>query len=400
MDKTKQLKFQLKNMAIALAEKEAEAQRLKKELHRHRGSKTGTNDKRALYPEIENSLQKTKEELASSRKLSQIQKDKITRLTMEVQQKAEEIESLREERDKQLRTIIGYEIDLETHNLHYTNYMDERLRLEQDVMKEVEEKTEGIAALEKKYGCRTQQLISKLITDYADLEHRYKQDRTEFTNRLHILEAETKDLKASLKIMESRLAGSGFNLSLQPSPNMIIQRVNYLEESNVKLRDSQVELKARLTLLEAEQGKLSTAKEHLTIHLTEPRLELELNGLPKHAKELRRFITKLKSENVHKDKRITALRSEAVCFHMQNPPLSWDPASSKGSNAEDEASKSDMPLAFQQQLQDMQQILVRKEQELLNERKRFELREATLSARLEEASPEPHVEAGQVGFFI
>jgi hypothetical protein len=205
MDETEQLKLQLRNLAMALAEKEAETQHLKKELLRHRGNK----DKRALYPEIENELEKTKEELLNARKISQIQRDKMTELDFEIRQKTEGIENLQEETDDQLRTIIGYQIDLETHNLNYTNYDEEQVTMEEEALDAVfnDEKTEEITALEKKHGCRTQQLISKLLADYADMKNRYKRDRMEFAKRLQRMEAEKKDLKASLNVLENRLAG-------------------------------------------------------------------------------------------------------------------------------------------------------------------------------------------------
>jgi hypothetical protein len=82
-----------------------------------------------------------------------------------IKEKTHQIEGLQEENYEHLRLILSYkEIDLEIHNLHYTNYAEEQQNLEEGALDEVfdQEKREKIDALEEKHGCRIQQLISKL----------------------------------------------------------------------------------------------------------------------------------------------------------------------------------------------------------------------------------------------
>jgi hypothetical protein len=218
--------------------------------------------------------------------------------------------------------------------------------------------------------------------------------------------------------LENRLADGGLKLSLQPSANIFIQRINHLEKSNVKLRNLHLELKDRVQQLEEDKEKSAIAQEPRVMQPPEPQADmgnqshraessLPIDKLQQHVREQNSIIAKIKTENEQKDKKIAALRSDAINYQMRNPPVNCGPKPSFTNGWVDDdcrsggtTAESEMSIELQQQLQDMQQILCRKEQELSTERKRFAVRESTLLARLREAFPEQRVDLGQLRFFL
>jgi cell division protein FtsB len=248
----------------------------------------------------------------------------------------------------------------------------------------------------------------------------------ESAKRIQNLMADNTDLKASVAALENRLEeeNSGFRLPL--GTNIFLRRIEDLEKTNARLKESQLELKAQVKQLEKERinaernrgygGQVVESTVQPFTSETYPGVESDssaetsLEKLRQYIKQQNKLISQLKNKNEQKEQKMAALRSEAINYQLRNPPVKdYDPNGSLSKNWIDvvddgrsgsTASVSEFSHDLQQQMQDMQQILSRKDQELSEERKRFALREASLLARLQEACPQQTVETGQLRFFL
>ena len=106
---------------------------------------------------------------------------------------AKELSSMHKRYSKRL---VQLEIDLETHDIHFTNYAKDQMELESKGILEdnnnnerEEPKTDSQAA--------QRNLISKLISDHAELEHRYKRDCAADAKWIRVLRTNCKAAGAS-----------------------------------------------------------------------------------------------------------------------------------------------------------------------------------------------------------
>jgi hypothetical protein len=438
------LKSQLQNLQVALEERERHTVFLKRELEK-RGYTGKTSSSKPLTQMantgnalpgkknlVQDKLAKANERQALLEKESQTKSDGIVELKCQIRALTTEMASLRKELDGRLCSIIGYEIDLDTHNINFTNYQQEQEQLEEDALQEIfhaehtsPQVQQHIWALEEKHDSRAQQLIAKLLTDYVDMEIRYKRDRMQSAKRIEILEASNKDLQASEIVLERRLAAAPTKYQLQPSTNYFAQRIHQLDKDVVVsekrnqdleqlLEESKKESRRASETEKREVGTLLLEKEELRAKLKElqanPNVwqqqqkdntvagqelstaeELELQ-----IQEQTSSILRLEAQNESKDLKILALRSAAVYHHMRHTtslPIACEPSSglvdddgdqTGGTVAESEASSE---IQLQQQVHELQQMLCQKEEELAADRKEFAVREAGFLARIRAKIP-------------
>jgi hypothetical protein len=408
MDEIKMLKCQLQNLVMALQEKETEANELDKEVRRcrkqistlkhnnnnnnikHKSVTGGTSssDSKPNHPFLlaaeavtttilQERLTQTQHALEVAQKESSNNSSKVAELECALHSSREEIAQLNVELEDRLRVLIGYEIDLETHTINFTNYAKEQQRLEEEALEELfgttldeakdsskEQAKIHIAAIEEKYQCRTQHLIAKLLADYADMETRYKRDRMESVQRIEKLEAENQDLNASMMIQQqqqkqgqdrdSSPSSSSTIMMLQPSTSFFVQRIQVLEKEVLIQRDAKKNLEEQLKtsqdllLATQDEAKLATSNQNQAMEVMllemdamtaklaiidkqheendnaslvgKPQQQEHLQAysqLEQKIKEQNKTITKLLAERDNRDRQIASLRSEAINYQMR-----------------------------------------------------------------------------------
>jgi hypothetical protein len=406
--KIQKLKYQLKNMALALHDKEMESSSLRKDLIRRKASRQV--EKRSLYPELEAQLAKTQVELAKRSKECQQHLATITELTTTVSHQTHNSQLLQDELDSRLEKLVGYEIDLETHDIHHTSYLQEQQALEEEALDEIfdEHKKQAVADLEERHGCRAQELISKLLVDYADMEERYKRDRAEKDKTVDKLMAENAELKSVVGV----LGEHNFVFS-QNNNRVFLKRISQLERTNERLQDFQATMKERIEELEEEKCKranvvttLPSSSEHPAVDTTTiGNLEAisDMEELRRRLKDLAKTIAKLQTERSFQDEKIAVLKWQAVNHQMRNYP--------KQDDVGEETHRANLPTGLestspsvdelQEEIDLLKDILLQKDREVVKERKRFAQREASLLARFKDVVPDPKkVGSNHMKFFL
>jgi len=289
----------VESVRSSLKQVEAEKSELEKELDR---LKKATGDDDFL-----------KEKMAGIQEGFDKQVKKIQTLEEQVVYKNNEIEGLRVELVNKLRRIIELEFDLETHDVHYTEYAAVQFKLGEDALAEIKSNE----TLIQRYGNesfhsngsgpgyahksvsprRAQKLIFKLLNDLDSLEARYKEEKLQSTTNIEQIQLENEDLRAKIHILEQRVGEEGISG----------------EESGLDSSDMHnvFVLRKRCETLEAKRTLYRREMERLHEEIKEMRKEAS-----RDAKQAQTEIERLKLEN-------QAIRSRME-NHEKDKPASDD----------------------------------------------------------------------------
>ena len=280
---------------------------------------------------------------------------------------------------------------------------------------------------------KAQKLISKLLADLDDLEARYKEDKLESSSKVHRVELVNEQLRTRVQVLEDSLAATNADKSDGSGPSnasehvlTLRKRVNTLDG---KLTLSRKEIKRLQTEIDAakDQGE-SEAKEYkvqcdrlkmendaLKARIAEFESAKEKRGLLRRKKaangqdhfedvenriiDAYEKIAKLEAEREIKDRQISTLKNEVTTLRMKDiangktegttaTQFDTDLLRSPASRSTDFHSSGDSDDAFvsdlKAQLQEAQQLLVKKDQELVIERAKAASTAAGLLARITE----------------
>lgn len=405
----KSLQSQIENLCRALQEKEVEAKRLKQVL---RYFQKKANMKRSLYPDLESQLLTAKDELVAAKKLLEEQSDVAIGLKYEVLQRDQEIQCCKKENERLLRRVVALEIDLDTHEIHFTEHTKRQMQLEEAALDGCfgERKTVEVQEIEEQYGSRIEDLIAKQFTDYSALEDRYKRDRADSTQKITELQAALLDSEASVAVLENRIAeGKSVKFSLKPSSNVYRERINFVERSNERLAATNKRLMERLDNLESRISQPSRLVQQANVI---DGTKITSDDSDERLRESQAQIAFLKNENEFKEKKIALLRVEAITYQLRNlPPHDYNEyltSDKTGGGGVDQGytigeGRTDQ-FAFDyphEQLQALREILVRKDRELVELHQLSKAREESLSVQLDAAcSIGGMKELGPIQFFL
>lgn len=279
---------------------------------------------------------------------------------------------------------------------------------------------------------KAQKLISKLLADLDDLEARYKEDKLDSSSKVHRVELVNEQLRTRVQVLEDSLAATNAEKSDGSGPSnasehvlTLRKRVNTLEG---KLTLSRKEIKRLTSEIDAakDQG-VSEAKEYkvqcdrlkmendaLKARISEFESAKEKRGLLRRKKatngqdhfedvenriiDAYEKIAKLEAEREIKDRQISTLKNEVTTLRMKdiaNGKTENTSATQSDTNLlrspaarTDFAASADSDDAFvadlKAQLQEAQQLLVKKDQELVIERAKAASTAAGLLARITE----------------
>jgi len=342
----------------------------------------------------------------------------ITDLTTALSKQTYDGQLLRDELDARLETLIAYEVDLETHDIHYTDYLEEQRKLEEEALEEIFDDDDDVdnkdvdtdvatdddttkrrltALKERHGGCRVEELISKLLTDYSDLEARYKRDRTEDQKTIDRLREENETLNSTVKVLTEKSFAFGNNN--HNNHKIYLKRISQLERANERLQHSRATLKERIEVLQEEkcQQQLGSVEnstssdttsglpDPLDYHNNETYdASSNVHELRRRLKDHAKTIAKLQIEQSHKEKKIAALKWQAV-----NHQLRKDLCPDDVNNNDKAKSTAPTEEARQDEIDLLKDTLLQKDREIVKERKRFAQREASLLARFKDVVPDP-----------
>lgn len=363
------------------------------------------------------------------------QVEKIQELQDEVNERDLSIKMLREELVRKLRRIIELEFDLETHTVHYTNYAAEQFKLGEDALNEItrgnnmtqvgEESMSSVGTMGSQLSKkskksltprRAQKLISKLLADLDDLEARYKDDSLSTGIRLEQLIMRNEELLTKVQMLETRLEeeeeevsrsepGSSApslddSLALRKRADTYEARCAVLEsklaEAHVELKESSIAFEASLRQSQIEVDSLTSQN----LSLRNPSDD-QPTVVQSKIKDAYREVSKLEAEAEIKDRKLAKLKKEITKLRLQGV-RKGDNAKESGHSALDTelvreskiansaqshetGSKDDAYVTqLKNRLQDTQQALVKKDQELVIERAKAASTAAGLLARINE----------------
>ena len=423
--KIDRLEQQLYNLSQALQEKEIESKGLKqalrvlqatnKQQRMQQQNQSPKQQQEQRQRVLEYQLDTTKDELISVRKQLEDRTQHTVKLQYQLLEQNDTIQKLKELQSEYQKTITNLEIDIEIHDIHCTNYESHLMELEQNTMNDIFGGASGGNANESKQQKQSEvsdldpsnnakELITKYLLDYRALEDQYKQDRYEKSRKIQILEHENEQLQSSIRVLEDRLSSTNkkkyvsFSLN-KPTDNIYRKRINYLEKQLAELKLSHDELlkKTQKQLTSSQMTnsrKVSTTTQSSASH----------NRSDNNIVHLQREIQK-------RDEKIALLRVEATNYQLRtlhalfenefnhkktskNDIMNDTMTSSDGetlSSADYSSTNTDSQDHHNhqqnnnpsQQIQDLQEILKRRDIELRNERNRFEEREKMLVDQLD-----------------
>jgi chromosome segregation ATPase len=392
-----EMQNQIQNLCQALKEKDVESKGLKKALRLYQKE---TKNRVSLHPNLESQRMTTHNELMMARKVVEQETDVVVGLRYELSQKNQELDFYKKENEQLRRRVIGLEIDLDTHDIHMTDYAERQCQLEEGMFEDdvgESKTTEDVLNNEQRHGSRIQDLIARQIIDYSTLEDRYKLDQTENRKKISDLKSTIANLEASVVVLESRLSGEkSVKFSLKPNSNIYKERINVLETTNARLIASTDHLMERIALLESRLNRPSRLIQEAE------QIGETTSHIDKRLWESRRKIAFLTKDIELKEKRLSLLRAEAIAYQFRNlPPSDFstiDPCKSyiRPVGDKDETLKSDeeskggymeykSTTHLKEQLQTLQQVLIRKDREI-EELQQISLeREHVLSIQLDAA---------------
>lgn len=364
----------------------------------------------------------------------------IQKLEDEVLAKNNEIDHLRHELVGKLRRIVELEFDLETHNVHYTDYAAEQFRLGEEALAEIQSmqkeenggnKGDESDQTNKLAPRRAQKLISKLLADLDSLESRYKEEKLGNAAKMAKMELETEELKTRVHVLESRLgeteqlpedvSESSTSSADKMDVTYLRKRVETLEAKRTLYRgelrklhgevaDAKKQNREEVKKAESEVDRLFLENEAMKNRIKVLEAEImegdqssaQYAEIEKKIDEKLHIIKKLEAELDIKDRQIEALKKDVINLRIKH--VAFNKAGGEGDSSfskldadllrddirEREASSvgSSADAAYvqelQKQLQTAQQQLVKKDQELVIERAKAASTAAGLLARITE----------------
>ena len=366
----------------------------------------------------------------------------IQKLEDENVMKSNEIDHLRSELVAKLRRIVELEFDLQTHEVHYTEYADQQFQLGEGALQElkrIEETFGKDMPFEDSFNRSTSsangqpltarkahKLISKLLFDLDNLERRYKENKLECEEQLHAVRLENHELRAQIKILQKRLddvsdgSQSSEDANIDPTEKM---QVDYLRKRVETLyvngqlkceevRNLQKELDELKHHYESKEQRTEVEVERLildnkALKTRVQQLEMDdtdgassFTSIEESIQEAFSQISKLESDLAIKNRQITTLKKALTKFRMKQVEngrnknftevdrdiLLLAGESSHSINADFGETGSMYVKDLQRQLHAAQQLLVKKDQDLAIERAKATSTAAGLLARITDLS--------------
>ncbi|KAG7357315.1 hypothetical protein IV203_002003 [Nitzschia inconspicua] len=390
---------QLQNLSLALQEKEMETMGLKQAL---KVLQYTMKQKTSLYPDLTNQLKESQEELTATQLQLEQQTEHAIGLQYQVLRQQEEIRNLKEKQKQLVRRVVELEIDLETHDVHFSQAAEQLKKLEQDAIQQVFQNENH--PHNSKEEPKSFNLIAKLTSDLTQVESRYKRDAAASLQKHQQLEQHNQTLMASVAVLEERLndrnkSAVKFTLDENHNTNIYRRRINELETTNTRLLRENEELKQRWERIESSALMLAATNE--SIHgisnsMEDKRLskddELSMSSLQEALYRMQRQMAMLRMQAIQYQVR----NFETPYTENSNSSLpakdrwrlskslcsSSDDGSYTGSSSDD----SEIPSieGFQTTIQDLKELLVRKDRELELQRTEFQTKERELLAQLQE----------------
>jgi len=119
--------------------------------------------------------------------------ERVKALEMELRQKAFQISMLHERWETTLRRMVQYQCDVETHNVHYTDYTVQMFKEGKDALKEVRGLSKSNNEEKRQLGQKAKVMMSTLLNDLEKLGERYQESRV--TQEQHVAELKQEQME-------------------------------------------------------------------------------------------------------------------------------------------------------------------------------------------------------------
>jgi hypothetical protein len=126
----------------------------------------------------EHSQAATVEAAATSAEGAEALAGKVTSLQLELRRKTHEILLLHDRWETTLHTMVKYQVDLETHDLHYTDYAAQQFQCGKETLQEFRDLTaQDQPPATRQLGKQAKHMMSTLLNDLEVLGERYQESR-------------------------------------------------------------------------------------------------------------------------------------------------------------------------------------------------------------------------------
>jgi hypothetical protein len=300
------------------------------------------------------------------------QRATIKRLQNELSTKEHEIRRYAERQIDLIRELVKHRIDLETHDIHFTDYLNEKTQYQLSEMSRINDEKEDDEREGFHVGNLSKNMFAILLADFALLEERYNRDQTESMQRIFLLESENDRLYAHISVLESasRDENTVNTMHDEPTDKVNLERCRNLEKRNALLERQQTKMRERIRTLEMDQ-RGNTGKHPDLQGSTEVFTD---NETPES------LIKKLQNDLTRKQQKIGILRSEAILAQANTMLYSFNDEQTNLHGKHGSA-----PKAASSELQKLKRLMETKKAKNAELKRRYKAREASLLLQLEAA---------------
>lgn len=391
---------------------EQQNNQLEEELHRLRHATDGDDFLREKMEGIQEGFEK--------------QVEKIQSLEDQLEAKESEVDGLRREIYGKLHRIVELEFDLQTHNIHYTNYASEQFRLGEAALEEIRVAKDDEALVVPEPGSslakivdpsvtitprRAQRLISKLLSDLDDLESRYKTDRLNNSSQIDHLKRMNEDLATKVQVLETKLKDQapeepdeidGFESIDNHDLTALRSRIDTLTAQRERQRQEterlQSELVSTRSAADQEVERLQTDLEQMRLErdALKAKSKGDFEEVEKRIREAFAQVAKLEADVDIREQQIGTLKKEVAKLRVKELAYgdnAGDAAIVRANEGATDGADASIVQELQRQIREVSAAVVKKDQELVIERAKSASTAAALLARITElTAPKPSVE--------
>lgn len=194
---------------------------------------------------------------------------RVAQLETEVRQKTTHISLLHDRWETTLRRMVAYQCDVETHDLHYTDYAAQQMAAGQETLEELKDLTSKDNNKEtRQLGKKAKRMMSTLLNDLEALGERYQEARVAHEQQLSNMkdkqgkwQRRAEGLEAQLQVEgidvddDSSIA-AGSHAQVASGPLMKFRQKLRLQESAAAQEQEELRSKMQASQWQAEQTKV------------------------------------------------------------------------------------------------------------------------------------------------
>ena len=215
--------------------------------------------------------------------------ERVAQLEAEVRQKTNHISLLHERWETTLRRMVAYQCDVETHDVHYTQYAAQQREAGQDALEELRDLTaKGQPKETRQLGKKAKHMMSMLLNDLEALGERYQEARVSHEQQLAHLRHTQGQWQRRAEFLQAKLSHEGIIMEEDDDMLTLTTEASTLSGPLMTFRDK---LRLQETAARAVQDELGAKLQAAQWEAHQSQVEQEV--LRKEVERLRQTVSQL-----------------------------------------------------------------------------------------------------------